>query len=77
MWIDSCNCYCWKCHDSSSVCHSFKQEGQIGQNPAMCICDLYKESRIQRTEAALHEYSWEKVFEKYAVDLQENTHAEE
>ena len=43
----------------------------------MCICDLYKESRIQRAEAALHEYSWEKVFEKYAVDLQENTHAEE
>ena len=64
-------------HDSSSVCHSFKQEGQIGQNPAMCICDLYKESRIQRAEAALHEYSWEKVFEKYAEDLQENTHAEE
>ena len=35
-----------------------------------------KTKKLENTEAALQRYSFEKVFGKYAANLQENTHAE-
>ena len=42
---------------------------------AYLIYLMMEKYRIKRIEAALHKCTFEKVFWKYAANLQENTHA--
>ena len=59
---------------SQKLVSSCRVEGN-GPDLKSNLVHFYWSTTAESTEAALERYSWEKVFWKYGVNLQENTHA--